>query len=272
MAASAPRAPRARTTTSCCPRACSEIVDRQIELGVDIVNDGEYVKAGSYGGYIQERVTGYSTRAGRPEPAAASAPARPSATAATSPASTRPACGSQGSGGPIRPGFMTPGEVRQHQPARDERVCTGPDHVHGQADGQERHRQPQGGARGQGRRGLHRRARAAEPGRGRAQRVLPERRGVHDGRRGGRPRGVQGDHRRRPHPAGRRARVLHLLDVLPRLDASRSTASTSSSASRSSTTRSGPARGADPLPRLLGQRPPPAHQRHRAQAHRRPAC
>ena len=30
------------------PSAVKEIVDRQIELGVDIVNDGEYVKAGSY--------------------------------------------------------------------------------------------------------------------------------------------------------------------------------------------------------------------------------
>ncbi len=43
------------------PRAVSGIVDRQIELGVDIVNDGEYAKAGSYGGYMQERVAGYST-------------------------------------------------------------------------------------------------------------------------------------------------------------------------------------------------------------------
>ena len=41
------------------PRAVDGIVDRQIELGVDIVNDGEYVKAGSYGGYIHERLTGF---------------------------------------------------------------------------------------------------------------------------------------------------------------------------------------------------------------------
>jgi 5-methyltetrahydropteroyltriglutamate--homocysteine methyltransferase len=43
------------------PRAVQEIVDVQIELGVDIVNDGEYAKAGSYGGYMQQRVTGYAT-------------------------------------------------------------------------------------------------------------------------------------------------------------------------------------------------------------------
>ena len=40
------------------PSAVAEIVDRQIECGVDIVNDGEYVKAGSYTAYIHERVTG----------------------------------------------------------------------------------------------------------------------------------------------------------------------------------------------------------------------
>jgi hypothetical protein len=41
------------------PRAVQAIVDRQIELGVDTVNDGEYVKAGSYGGYIHDRLTGF---------------------------------------------------------------------------------------------------------------------------------------------------------------------------------------------------------------------
>src|SRR5437763_17221776 len=42
------------------PRGVKEIVDRQIDLGVDVVNDGEFAKAGSYGGYMQERVSGYS--------------------------------------------------------------------------------------------------------------------------------------------------------------------------------------------------------------------
>ena len=32
------------------PEAVKWIVDRQAELGVDVVNDGEYAKAGSYGG------------------------------------------------------------------------------------------------------------------------------------------------------------------------------------------------------------------------------
>jgi hypothetical protein len=42
------------------PQAVQHIVDVQIALGVDIVNDGEYAKAGSYGGYMQQRVTGYT--------------------------------------------------------------------------------------------------------------------------------------------------------------------------------------------------------------------
>ena len=37
--------------TSRLPMAVNEIAQRQVELGVDIVNDGEYAKAGSYGGY-----------------------------------------------------------------------------------------------------------------------------------------------------------------------------------------------------------------------------
>jgi 5-methyltetrahydropteroyltriglutamate--homocysteine methyltransferase len=48
------------------PAAVRWIVDHKTELGVDIVNDGEYAKAGSYGGYIQERVTGYSLVAADP--------------------------------------------------------------------------------------------------------------------------------------------------------------------------------------------------------------
>jgi hypothetical protein len=35
------------------------VVNRQIECGVDIPNDGEYVKAVSYTGYMQERVSGW---------------------------------------------------------------------------------------------------------------------------------------------------------------------------------------------------------------------
>jgi len=38
--------------TRALPEATDWIVDRQIELGVDCVNDGEYVKGGSFGGDI----------------------------------------------------------------------------------------------------------------------------------------------------------------------------------------------------------------------------
>src|ERR687886_2528344 len=40
------------------PQAVKDIVDRQIEYGIDIVNDGEFAKAGSYGGYFQKRGRG----------------------------------------------------------------------------------------------------------------------------------------------------------------------------------------------------------------------
>ncbi|HWU74340.1 MAG TPA: hypothetical protein VN137_12715, partial [Sphingomonas sp.] len=46
------------------PKAVREVVEKQIECGVDIINDGEYVKAanmGSYTSYIQQRVTGWES-------------------------------------------------------------------------------------------------------------------------------------------------------------------------------------------------------------------
>jgi len=54
------------------PAAVRWIVDRQVELGIDIVNDGEYVKAGSYGGYIYDRVSGFEL-----EPSAPKVPPKP---------------------------------------------------------------------------------------------------------------------------------------------------------------------------------------------------
>jgi len=40
------------------PSAVAEVVERQIARGVDVANGGEYVKAGSYTGYINQRITG----------------------------------------------------------------------------------------------------------------------------------------------------------------------------------------------------------------------
>src|SRR5919199_2828191 len=106
------------------PKAVREIVDRQIECGVDIVNDGEYAKAGSYGGYMQERVSGYSTVPGDPN----RKPKR-GGTAERDrllfPGFYASGLWFSGSGGPIRPGFATPGEVRQIA-SRDTRACTAP--------------------------------------------------------------------------------------------------------------------------------------------------
>src|SRR5580692_6911395 len=43
------------------PSAVAEAVAEQTKAGVDVINDGEYVKAaiGGYGGYMQHRVTGW---------------------------------------------------------------------------------------------------------------------------------------------------------------------------------------------------------------------
>jgi 5-methyltetrahydropteroyltriglutamate--homocysteine methyltransferase len=106
------------------PKAVGEIVDRQIEYGVDIVNDGEYAKAGSYGGYMQERVSGFSDVPIDPH----RKPKR-SGTAERDrllfPGFYASGLWFSGSGGPIRPGFATPGEVRAISP-REGRACTGP--------------------------------------------------------------------------------------------------------------------------------------------------
>lgn len=107
------------------PRAVRYIVDRQAEIGVDIVNDGEYAKAGSYGGYMQERVTGFAT--------VPADPSRPPKRAGTGERDRRQFPGFyesglwfSGSGGPIRPGFaVPPGQTRQVT-QRDTRACTGP--------------------------------------------------------------------------------------------------------------------------------------------------
>ena len=114
------------------PKGVQYVVDKQIEHGVDIVNDGEYPKAGSYGGYIQERVSGYTMVPYDPN--------KPPKRAGTAERDRRDFPGFfasglwfAGSGGPIRPGFMTPGEVRNTN-LRETRACTEPIVYHGQAE------------------------------------------------------------------------------------------------------------------------------------------
>ena len=44
------------------PPAVAEIVRKQVEVGVDIVNDGEIPKRGTFSSYIQERIRGIEPR------------------------------------------------------------------------------------------------------------------------------------------------------------------------------------------------------------------
>ncbi len=113
------------------PKGVQEIVDRQIELGVDILNDGEYAKAGSYGGYMQERVSGFSSVPVDPnrKPKRAGTAERDRL---LFPGFYASGLWFSGSGGPVRPGFATPGEVRSSNP-REARACTGPVKYTGQA-------------------------------------------------------------------------------------------------------------------------------------------
>jgi 5-methyltetrahydropteroyltriglutamate--homocysteine methyltransferase len=104
--------------------AVAEVVERQIACGVDIVNDGEYVKAGSYTGYINQRLTGIEMRPADPS--------RPPKHAGPGGRDHRDFPGFyasglwySGSGGPVRPGFATPGPPLRDHP-QQVRVCTGP--------------------------------------------------------------------------------------------------------------------------------------------------
>jgi 5-methyltetrahydropteroyltriglutamate--homocysteine methyltransferase len=103
------------------PSAVGEIVDRQLAIGIDIPNDGEYVKAGSYTGYMQERVSGWELL-----PSAGRKPKRGGVAERDRrqfPGFYESGLWLSGSGGPVRPGFATPGAPRL---AEDVRVCTGP--------------------------------------------------------------------------------------------------------------------------------------------------
>jgi 5-methyltetrahydropteroyltriglutamate--homocysteine methyltransferase len=105
------------------PSAVKEIVDRQIELGVDIVNDGEYVKAaGTFADYIHARVRGWELQPATRPPKRAGVGERDRR---DFPGFYASGLWLSGSGGPIRPGFVAPG--RGEQPTgRQDRVCTTP--------------------------------------------------------------------------------------------------------------------------------------------------
>ena len=108
------------------PTAVREVVEKQIACGVDIINDGEYVKAanmGSYTSYIAARVTGWEMLPRDPQ--APSKRAGPGERDRLDfPGFYESGLWFAGAGGPVRPGFMTPGNVPK-RPAT-EKVCTGP--------------------------------------------------------------------------------------------------------------------------------------------------
>jgi 5-methyltetrahydropteroyltriglutamate--homocysteine methyltransferase len=109
------------------PGAVEWVIAKQIECGLDIINDGEYVKAtdpAAYHGYIQARTTGFGSR----ERPADVAPKR----AFTAERDKRDFPGFYasglwfaGSGGAIRPGFATPGK-NSFNPSNREAICNGP--------------------------------------------------------------------------------------------------------------------------------------------------
>jgi len=108
------------------PLAVSECVNRQLNCGLDIINDGEYVKAsapGAYAGYIHARVKGWEVKAvdNSAPPKRAFVGARD---AKDFPGVFKSGLWFAGAGGPVRPGFSTPGVVPK--PPATERVCTGP--------------------------------------------------------------------------------------------------------------------------------------------------
>jgi 5-methyltetrahydropteroyltriglutamate--homocysteine methyltransferase len=93
------------------PVAVQWVVDKQMECGVDIINDGEYVKAadgGNYGGYIHSRIKGYNM-VDRPadwKPKRASVGERDRR---DFPGFYKSGLWLSGSGGPVRPGYVQPG-------------------------------------------------------------------------------------------------------------------------------------------------------------------
>ncbi len=112
------------------PSATDWIVDKQIECGVDIVNDGEYVKAGAFGaysGYMQQRVVGYEVKK-----VDSSIPPKRAGVGERDrrdfPGTYASGLWLTGSGGPVRPGFATPGAMPRRGGLGDgmARVATGP--------------------------------------------------------------------------------------------------------------------------------------------------
>ena len=144
------------------PSAVKEIVDRQVALGIDIPNDGEYVKAGSYTGYMQERVSGWESLPidpTKPPKRAGRRRARPTRL----PGLLRLRAVAVGFGRTDSAGLLPAGRAA---PPDDRSACApARSPTRPRRSRQSTWKTLQGRAAGQGRRGLRRRARPAQPGR-----------------------------------------------------------------------------------------------------------
>lgn len=98
------------------------VVAEQLACGIDVLNDGEYVKAANatdYNGYVHDRVVGWESRPVDPEqPPPVVTGLRD---ARQFPGFYESGLWLSGSGGPVRPGFATPGPPPS---AKALRVCT----------------------------------------------------------------------------------------------------------------------------------------------------
>jgi len=113
------------------PGAVRYVVDRQLDCGVDVVNDGEYVKAaggGSYSGYIHQRVTGWEVQPANPDKRKRDGVG--ARERRMFPGFYESGLWLQGSGGPVRPGYFKYGVSPERT---TERVATGPVAYTGQA-------------------------------------------------------------------------------------------------------------------------------------------
>jgi len=106
------------------PGAVQYVVDRQLDCGIDVINDGEYVKAaggGSYSGYIHQRVTGWEVQPVNPDKRKRDGVG--GRERRMFPGFYESGLWLQGSGGPVRPGFFKPGVSPERS---TERVAVGP--------------------------------------------------------------------------------------------------------------------------------------------------
>ena len=118
------------------PKAVDWVVEQQINCGVDIINDGEYVKAshpGTYAAYIHDRISGYTT-IDRPANLGPKRAFTAERDRRDFPGFYESGLWFAGSGGPVRPGFLAPGGgwkgLVDPKPAKI-RACTEPVKYHG---------------------------------------------------------------------------------------------------------------------------------------------